>query len=292
GSKGDSIRLVRQYTNSGYQVETFEFADGNKLETAELFKQSIDITTAVEGVIKAYDSGYGTRDDIITGTEKADIIYGYSGNDTITGGKGNDTLYGGYGDDTYIFNLGDGQDTINEENIGSKADRIVFGEGITAKDIKVTRDGNDMVLLVGSKGDSIRLVRQYTNSGYQVETFEFADGTLSHADTSTSELVIDFAPENEAIAANTEILTELYSADSLNVELSTAYNNILASEDTVSISENQNISADRSDVQALLLIENMSAFSDSSNVYDSINISDITADTSSLDQLLTSSSLQ
>ncbi|MCR5109557.1 MAG: hypothetical protein K6B38_01415, partial [Ruminococcus sp.] len=110
----------------------------------------------------------GNGNDIVDGGSGDDILYGNSGNDTLAGGKGNDTLYGGYGDDTYIFNLGDGQDTINEENIGSKADRIVFGEGITAKDIKVTRDGNDMVLLVGSKGDSIRLVRQYTNSGYQV----------------------------------------------------------------------------------------------------------------------------
>ena len=39
----------------------------------------------------------------------------------------------------------------------------------------------------------------------------------------------------------------------------------------------------------MILAENMSAFSDDSNVYDNTNITDITADTSALDQLIVSS---
>ena len=46
------------------------------------------------------------------------------------------------------------------------------------------------------------------------------------------------------------------------------------------------------DIQTMILAENMSAFSDDSNVYDSTNITDITADTSVLDHLLVSSSVQ
>ncbi|MGN0607181.1 MAG: hypothetical protein ACI4JM_11725, partial [Oscillospiraceae bacterium] len=52
--------------------------------------------------------------DFFVGSDNGDIIIGGSGNDVIIGGKGDDTLYGGTGDDTYIFNLGDGNDTIED----------------------------------------------------------------------------------------------------------------------------------------------------------------------------------
>ena len=43
------------------------------------------------------------------------------------GARGNDILQGHYGQDSYVFNIGDGQDTIND--IGG-SDKLVFGEGI------------------------------------------------------------------------------------------------------------------------------------------------------------------
>ena len=46
------------------------------------------------------------------------------------------------------------------------------------------------------------------------------------------------------------------------------------------------------DIQALLLAENMSAFTSENQVSNGININDITADTSALDQLLVNSSMQ
>jgi Ca2+-binding RTX toxin-like protein len=82
----------------------------------------------------------GVENDTIWGSDSAntlfgksgdDVIYAYGGNDALEGGKGDDTLYGGYGDDTYIFNIGDGADVINEQEAGSAADRILFGEGIS-----------------------------------------------------------------------------------------------------------------------------------------------------------------
>ncbi|MBO4523905.1 MAG: calcium-binding protein, partial [Ruminococcus sp.] len=130
---------------------------------------------------------YGGRgNDIINGTSLNELLYGgsgndvingYGGNDALRGGIGDDTLYGGSGDDTYVFNLGDGADIIDEDNANSSLDTIVFGDGIALEDITVTKDGNDMVLLIGGSGDSIRIVNQYADSWYFVENFQFADGT-------------------------------------------------------------------------------------------------------------------
>ena len=176
GSDGDSIRIVNQYYDSWYHVEKLEFADGKVITKEELFNNALIIRGT--GEFGDHDSGYGTRNNTLIGSDEADIISAYSGDDTIIGGEGNDTLYGGTGSDTYIFNPGDGADIINESNANSANDRIVFGEGISPEDVTVTRDGNDMVLLVGPDGDSIRIINQYYDSWYQVENFEFADGTV------------------------------------------------------------------------------------------------------------------
>ena len=63
-------------------------------------------------------------------------------------------------------------------NARTANDRVVFGDGISAEDIIVTRSGNDMVLKIKDTDDSIRIVSQYSDSWYWVENFEFADGTV------------------------------------------------------------------------------------------------------------------
>ncbi|NLT10585.1 MAG: hemolysin, partial [Ruminococcus sp.] len=117
--------------------------------------------------------------------DEDDEIYGYAGNDTIVGGKGNDMLYGADGNDTYIFNLGDGNDTIDEYNTSSSSDRIVFGEGITVEDITISRENDDIIIHIGDNGDSIRICDFYYRAwgnDYRVEVFEFTDGNVSSID--------------------------------------------------------------------------------------------------------------
>ncbi|WP_294489890.1 calcium-binding protein, partial [uncultured Ruminococcus sp.] len=143
--------------------------------TAEsILNTSLTITGS--GVIKDYDGGYGTRNTTLIGSNGDDEIYGYGGDDKLDGGKGDDILYGGYGNDTYIFKKGYGNDVINEDNKGSGADKVVFGSGITAKDIKVSRDGDDLVLSIKGTNDSLRIVNQYMYNDYRVEKFIFANG--------------------------------------------------------------------------------------------------------------------
>ena len=192
----DSIRIVNQYTNEYYRVENFEFADGTTVSASYFFNTLITINGS--GVFDDYTGGYGINSTTIYGSDIADtinayegndyiktgldddIVYGGNGSDTLVGGKGNDTLYGGYDNDTYIFNLGDGNDTIEDyapSLSNSKADKVVFGDEISLEDIIVDRTGNDMILRIKDTDDSIRIVNQYTNEYYRVENFEFADGT-------------------------------------------------------------------------------------------------------------------
>nr|MCR5143390.1 hypothetical protein [Ruminococcus sp.] len=176
----DSLRIVHQYYDSYYWIESFEFSDGTVLTADNWFDTSLVISGCE--TIEDYDGGYGTRDTTLIGSDFDDSIYGYSGNDILDGGAGNDSLYGGYGDDVYKFGKGCGQDTINEQGRNSGNDKVVFGKGITVDDIVVSRDGNDMILTLKDTDDSLRIVHQYYDSYYWIESFEFSDGTVLTAD--------------------------------------------------------------------------------------------------------------
>ncbi|MCG9602970.1 hypothetical protein L1D16_19635 [Vibrio sp. Isolate31] len=105
---------------------------------------------------------------------------------TLEGGVGNDRLEGSAGAETYVFNRGDGSDTINDYdyktyymNGWDKTDRIILGEGITREELRIRRDGNDMVLMIGGidSGDSITIENSATDGRYQIEEIALADGT-------------------------------------------------------------------------------------------------------------------
>ena len=305
GSKGDTLRITSQYTDSYSQIESFEFADGTVKTSGDYFNSTLTMkvsgkysdpddyakgTTIIIGSEETDEIHGNGRTDIIYGGKGTDKLYGESGNDELHGDTGNDELYGGNGDDTYVFNLGDGNDVIDEKRSLGK-DKVVFGEGIKAEDVKVTRDGNDMVLVVGSEGDTLRITSQYTDSYSQIESFEFADGTIAHIALNTSEFVIDVeGTKDEVENALTKILSNIYSEDTLNYELSIDDTIISEVTESTTIANGTNEIADMTDIQLMVLTENMSAFADEANVYDTANIIDTTTDTA-LNQLLVNSAV-
>ncbi len=127
-------------------------------------------------------SGYGGNDRLEGGADN-DVLSGAEGNDDLAGGTGNDTLQGSYGSDTYRFNLGDGQDRIEEymNSNSTDLDRIVFGAGVTANDLTLTASGNNLVINVGINGDSLTINNWYSSANYRVENFELADRTVLNA---------------------------------------------------------------------------------------------------------------
>lgn len=117
---------------------------------------------------------------LLTGGDGNDALYGFDTSDTLDGGLGNDRMEGGFGQDIYIFDVGYGADVIRDAGLNSEVDKVVFGAGILASDLALSyspADAEDLVIEVISTGDTLTIERMFGNSGYHIESFEFADGS-------------------------------------------------------------------------------------------------------------------
>ena len=126
---------------------------------------------------------YSTSNNTLLGGAGNDYldVGGYGAdNNVLEGGAGNDTIIGSFFRDTYRFNVGDGRDTIQEnQTIGATPiDVLVFGSGIAPADISFLRSGNDMVFSHVNGVDKITVKGWFANTGYQIERVDFADGTI------------------------------------------------------------------------------------------------------------------
>jgi len=133
----DTITISNGFLSEGTVIEQVEFSDSTIWTLSDLRQIHLD-----QVATDADDTIYGFLDvgDLIHANSGNDIIYGYSGNDTIYGEAGNDTIFGdegddiiiggagndfltgGSGSDTFVFGATDGQDWINDFEVGT--DRI------------------------------------------------------------------------------------------------------------------------------------------------------------------------
>jgi Ca2+-binding RTX toxin-like protein len=120
------------------------------------------------------DALYGDEgNDALYGAGGADLLDGGDGDDLIVGGRGDDVLYGGAGDDTYLFELGDGWDEIEDLE---GANRIRFGAGVLAEDVRAQLDGGTLLatLTYSRLGDAI----SFEAGVVEFASIEFADGSI------------------------------------------------------------------------------------------------------------------
>ncbi|MDM1020605.1 calcium-binding protein, partial [Acinetobacter sp. VNK23] len=207
-SENDQITVKNYFDSNGataYRIDQVIFADGT-VWNVEVVKAKVLEATAANDVIQGYSSA-----DQLNGLAGNDSLYGYAGNDTLTGGTGNDYLDGGVGNDTYIFSLGDGQDTIQSyESNASKLDRIIFTDGITATDVTVTRQGNDLIVKY-SENDQVTVKYYFDNNGataYRIDQIVFADETVWDVETIKIKVL--------AATAGDDVINGYNSADQLN----------------------------------------------------------------------------
>jgi len=147
----------------------------------------------------------GAGDDIINGEDGDDVIFGESGNDTINGGAGADTIYGGAGndmltggsgndiyvggvgddimadeagDDRYSWGRGQGADSISD---GGGADTLHVLDGVAADQIWFSQNGSALELQVIGTSDKVSIQDWFTDSIYQIESFQLADGKTLNA---------------------------------------------------------------------------------------------------------------
>lgn len=178
GALDDSSDFVRG-------VQRVEFHDGTVWSYEELLLKA-GVTGEASIVGDAGDNQLvgTTGNDIIDGKDGNDTIKGQQGSDILIGGFGNDILSGGSGDDLYRYNLGDGDDVI-DDNLNALAgeygmDTLRFGSGITPDDVivAVTTDGHNYVLSFQGADGSIALVGTASGSNSSIESLEFGNGTV------------------------------------------------------------------------------------------------------------------
>lgn len=238
----------------------------------------------------------GSGNDELYGEDGDDTLYGNDGDDLMDGGAGNDQLNGGNGTDTYIFAKGYGNDTINE---WGNDHSIVKLTDVNSDDVTITDQwGSNMILTINSTGDTLTISN--FKWGQCTCSFEFVDGAVASVNKDTWELEFSKMPdipetgEDDIVQENSDILSELYLDDSLNSDILTETDSTVISDisDSTSVTDESNEIADQTDIQVMILTENMSAFASEDNVFDNADVLNSTDDMSIMNQLIVGSQVQ
>jgi Ca2+-binding RTX toxin-like protein len=108
-------------------------------------------------------------------------IVGTPENDELSGTPGRrDYFYGDGGNDVYIWNVGDGDDVINDFSpgkAGGETGALRFGGGVTPDDVEARHNASDVIFFVKSTGESVTVAGWLKNYESQLTSVTFGDGT-------------------------------------------------------------------------------------------------------------------
>lgn len=309
-STGETLTIKDFRYSSSYRNFKLEFTNGQTLLVDEKGSPFLHIlgtdgddpdiiTFFANSVAEGLDGNDVIRDtndsNKLYGGAGNDKLYGNYGNDMLDGGTGDDYLEGGYGNDTYVYGKGSGNDVIYDY-YGINTIKFV---GLLPEDLRVVYppSGYDVLITIMSTGETLT-IKNFRYSGYYNNfKLEFANGrtgiidyvsALIELDPLTDEPIETAKTEDELAQVNANILDELYADDNSVSDLLTENDNTVISEITESAStsdENEN-TADQIDVQVMILTENMAAFSNESNISDSMNMQSNAESLAFADQLL------
>lgn len=201
--ENETIELVGQNVPSGYwipyngeakyhkvAVGSIQFADGTIWSQADIRARAYrdEIVTAI--------SAFAPGVEVKTGTiaRPSTTFDDYAQNDILSSSSGATVLAGGWGSNTYNIAAGDGNTIIANDidpawedhysGPGQDHNQVNFGPGIESDDVTVSQsaDGRDLILTVGSTGQTVTLHDQliaYVDSMLSgiVSTVHFDDGT-------------------------------------------------------------------------------------------------------------------
>lgn len=114
-------------------------------------------------------------DDLLVGGTGADRLLGGKGDDILDGRRGNDTLKGGKGADTYLFGRGGGKDIIDDDGAAGDLDTVLFGDGITLRDLRFAKNDGDLTISINGTNDRLT-IRDWSSRKDGIETLRFANG--------------------------------------------------------------------------------------------------------------------
>jgi len=185
-------------------VGQYVFDDDTVWSHDDALRATVAATTEGDDVIHGSSAG-----EAIAGQAGNDTLIGNGGDDVIDGGAGNDLLIGSTGwnwvyengqyrvernttsqvsangNDLYLFGRSDGQDTvIDGDYTTGNSDTLRFKQGVAPADVKLIRNGNDLVLAIRGSADQVTLKQYFdetwngANGPFLVERIAFADGTV------------------------------------------------------------------------------------------------------------------
>jgi Ca2+-binding RTX toxin-like protein len=141
---GSTVLLTSIDLNKLTLANGTQFSNVQIRNLANLPTNADQILVGNLGVSNTLSGGAGNDEIVSLHRYDSDVFAGT--HDTFNGGAGSDTLRGGIGDDTYIYNLGDGSDRILEAASSvtndTEVNRLVFGNGIAAADLRFTFKAN------------------------------------------------------------------------------------------------------------------------------------------------------
>ena len=254
----------------GMGVDTYIFAKGYDHDTVNEWsneKSIIKFFDITSDEVEFTNNG-GNLDITVNGTEDVLTVNGFLWGQGTYELQFADFITGSVDKNTFEF-------IATEASIKHKEDTIVAAKTAFENDEEFVLDDTDWV-----------------NTAYMT----LDEGLACFGDeTKIFDRTNLFIPKEEDIEqTGAELLSEIYDDESFASELLNEIDNTVIADvtESASVSDESDEIADMTNVQVMLLAENMSAFSSESQISDGINIGDITADTSVLDQLLINSSMQ
>ncbi len=187
GKADDTVTVLGYFNEQGTSNATvgkIQFSDGTvwNYEYVITHWNSVagsDGGMTFEGTSESDTLSGTAHNDVLIGGAGDDTLRGNGGNDTLQGGKGNDRIEGGTGDDRYLWNWGDGLDTLYDSN---NHDTIVFGSGISEKDLVYRNEGSNLRIIIKDNENQGLILQNFfsSNLDYKIEDIKFYDGKIIH----------------------------------------------------------------------------------------------------------------
>ncbi|HEX5372676.1 MAG TPA: calcium-binding protein [Aquabacterium sp.] len=184
----DAIVLTSA-SNWNLQNLRLQFDDGT-IVSGETIIQRAEATAQVGTLFNDTLQGWWEYDDILQGKAGNDFLAGASGADTLEGGDGRDTLLGqdgddrligGRGNDNYVYGVGEGHDTIvDQDSTWFNSDTLTF-TGYDSDQLWLTRAGNNLEIGVVGNADRVTIDGWFASSNNRVEKIVDMDGNVLSA---------------------------------------------------------------------------------------------------------------
>ncbi len=194
-----------QIANGARDIESFQFADGAVFNTLQLTPQSGGTYSS---------TGAGASADLIFGGAGTDRLYGGEGADLLNAGAGVagefQYLFGEGGDDTYVYGTESGLAYIGSGGEGATsgtADRVVFTDlnagdvTIAYQDYRDSYPSEGLAMMIMWQNDQGSGQLQIANGGRDIESFQFADGSVF-----TAQQLAALTPAGNQAAAQPQVL--------------------------------------------------------------------------------------